>query len=58
MRRISSLERCRLSHPYADAAVDEQTLHLDYADMDDPTMPGRVLLKGKRAVNPMVPNLF
>lgn len=45
VRRTSSLERSRLSHLYADAAVYGQTLHLHYADLDDPTTLRRVLLK-------------
>lgn len=45
VRRTSSLERSRLSHLYGDAAVYGQTLHLHYADLDDPTTLRRVLLK-------------
>lgn len=45
VRRTSSLERSRLSHLYADAAVYSHTLHLHYADLDDPTTLRRVILK-------------
>jgi GDPmannose 4,6-dehydratase len=45
VRRTSSLERSRLSHLYADGSVYNQTLHLHYADLDDPTTLRRVLLR-------------
>ena len=45
VRRTSSLERSRLSHLYADIATYGRTLHLHYADLDDPTTLRRVLLK-------------
>ena len=45
VRRTSSLERSRLSHLYVDAAVYGQSLHLHYADLDDPTTLRRVLLR-------------
>ena len=45
VRRTSSLERSRLSHLYADPAVYGQTLHIHYADLDDPTTLRRILLK-------------
>ena len=45
VRRTSSLDRLRLSHLYTDTAVYGKTLHLQYADLDDPTTLRRVLLK-------------
>jgi GDPmannose 4,6-dehydratase len=44
VRRTSSLERSRLRHIYADTAVYGRTLHLHYADLDDPTTLRRVLV--------------
>ena len=45
VRRTSSLERSRLGHLYADPSVYGRTLHLHYADLDDPTTLRRVLVK-------------
>lgn len=45
VRRTSSLERSRLNHLYADPAVYGRTLHLHYADLDDPTTLRRVLVR-------------
>lgn len=45
VRRTSSLERSRLGHLYADLAVYGKSLHLHYADLDDPTTLRRVLLR-------------
>lgn len=45
VRRTSSLDRSRLDHLYHDTAVYNKTLHLHYADLDDPTTMRRVLTR-------------
>jgi len=45
VRRTSSLGRSRLKHLYEDPAIYGKTLHLHYADLDDPTTFRRVLEK-------------
>jgi GDPmannose 4,6-dehydratase len=45
VRRTSSLGRSRLKHLYEDPAIYGKTLHLHYADLDDPTTFRRVLDK-------------
>jgi GDPmannose 4,6-dehydratase len=37
VRRTSVLDRSRLKHLYADAAIYGKRLFLHYADLDDPT---------------------
>jgi len=45
VRRTSSLGRSRLKHLFDDPAIYGKTLHLHYADLDDPTTFRRVLEK-------------
>ena len=45
VRRTSSLDRSRLGHLYADAAIYGKRLFLHYADLDDPTPLRRLLAK-------------
>jgi len=45
VRRTSTLARSRLDHLYRDPAIYGRTLHLHYADLDDPTTLRRILHK-------------
>jgi len=43
VRRTSSIERSRLKHLFTDPEIHGKSLHLHYADLDDPTTLRRVL---------------